>query len=97
VLTQRTVIAVSVFILSLFLVEATENFPTHISPTGRVLAALAWAAAAIWVYWTPCVICGRALRWQAFRWAFSNRYAQRSPKCPHCGASIDSSGNAPPA
>lgn len=88
-LTLRTVIAVVVFILSLVLVEATEHFPAHISPTGRALAVLVWAAAAIWVYWTPCVICGKALRWQAFRWALSNRYAQRSPKCAQCGGSVD--------
>lgn len=91
VLTRRTSTAVGVFIASLVLVEASEHFPTRLSPTGRALAVTIWIAAAIWVYHTPCAACRKALRWEAFRWAFASRYGQRSPKCPHCGVSIDHS------
>ena len=95
-LTRRTVEAVVVFIASLVLVEASEHFPRHISPTGRGLAVLVWAAVVIWMYRTPCTACGKALRWEAFRWAFSRRYQQPSPSCPHCGVGIDQSQPANP-
>lgn len=94
-LTRRTVEAVVVFIASLVVVEASEHFPRHLSLTGRALAVLIWALAAIWVYGAPCTACGKALRWEAFRWAFSPRYQQRSPKCPHCGVSIDRAATHP--
>lgn len=89
VLTRRTVEAVVVFVASLALAEAAEHFPRHLSLTGRALAVFIWVLAAVWVYGTPCAACGKALRWEAFRWAFSARYAQRCARCPRCGVSID--------
>jgi hypothetical protein len=53
--------------------------------TVGILLVVAWFGYK-WI--TPCVQCHQPMRWMGFFWRPSAS-ALQSPKCPHCGWSID--------
>ncbi len=92
-LTRRycgTGIVMIAFILGIGLLQAhTPNTP-ELHAVYRLLG-IAGLAFLVWnLYRTPCLNCRKPLGTSALWWIGGGLTARYSPRCPHCGVSIDS-------